>query len=47
MQEDPPWLSLYNPTRITGLAGRHPAFRLPRDAVIDYAALPALPADEG
>lgn len=47
MQEDPPWLSLYNPTRITGLAGRHPAFRLPRDAVIDYAALPSLSADEG
>jgi peptide/nickel transport system substrate-binding protein len=47
MQEDPPWLSLYNPTRITGLAGLHRAFRLPRDAVIDYAALPALPADGG
>ncbi len=45
MQADPPWLSLYNPTRITGLAGRHPAYRLPRDAVIDHAALPALPAD--
>ncbi|HMB11854.1 ABC transporter substrate-binding protein, partial [Saliniramus sp.] len=43
MQADPPWLTLYNPTRITGLAGHHPAFRLPRDAVIDHAALPALP----
>jgi peptide/nickel transport system substrate-binding protein len=44
MQADPPWLSLYNPTRITGLAGWHPALRLPRDAVIDYTALPPLPA---
>ena len=43
MQADPPWLTLYNPARITGLAGHHPAFRLPRDAVIDPAALPALP----
>lgn len=45
MQEDPPWLTLYNPLRFTGLAGRHPAFRLPRDAVIDHAALPPLPTD--
>ena len=42
LQQDPPWLMLYNPLKVTGLAGRHPGFRLPVDAVLDVAALPAL-----
>ena len=42
MQEDPPWLTLYNPLKVTGLAGRHPGFALPVDAVLDVAALPKL-----
>ncbi|AXC50593.1 peptide ABC transporter substrate-binding protein [Paracoccus suum] len=43
MQQDPPWLTLYNPIRVTGLAGDHPGFTLPVDAVPDFAALPRLP----
>ncbi|MDX5357482.1 MAG: ABC transporter substrate-binding protein [Rhodobacterales bacterium] len=42
MQADPPWLTLYNPIKITGLRGRHPGFALPVDAVIRVADLPAL-----
>ncbi len=42
MQRDPPWLTLYNPLRITGLAGHHPEFALPGDAVLDLARLPGL-----
>ncbi|PJF09324.1 ABC transporter substrate-binding protein [Pseudorhodobacter sp. MZDSW-24AT] len=45
MQEDPAWLTLYNPLRVIGLAGRHPDFQMPVDGVIDVARLPAL--DEG
>ena len=41
MQHDPPWLTLYNPIRVTGLAGSHPGFALPTDAVLDAARLPA------
>ena len=41
MQQDPPWLTLYNPIRTTGLAGAHPGFALPADAVLDAARLPA------
>lgn len=41
LQQDPPWLTLYNPTRVTGLAGSHPGFILPDDAVLDAARLPA------
>lgn len=47
MQDDPPWLTLYNPLRIIGLAGLHPAYQPARDAVIDYAALPRRIAREG
>ena len=41
LQQDPPWLTLYNPIRVTGLAGSHPGFALPDDAVLDAARLPA------
>jgi peptide/nickel transport system substrate-binding protein len=41
MQADPPWLTLYNPVRVTGLRGRHPGFALPVDAVVRVADLPA------
>lgn len=42
MQADPPWLTLYNPLKITGLRGNHPGFALPADAVIRVADLPEL-----
>jgi peptide/nickel transport system substrate-binding protein len=42
MQADPPWLTLYNPLKITGLRGRHPGFALAVDAVIRAGDLPAL-----
>lgn len=42
MQSDPPWLTLYNPLKITGLRGHHPGYALPSDAVIRVADLPAL-----
>lgn len=41
LQQDPPWLTLYNPIRVTGLAGLHPGFALAADAVLDAAGLPA------
>lgn len=40
LQQDPPWLYLYNPLRITGLAGDHPDWRIRPDAVLDVTALP-------
>lgn len=40
LQQDPPWLYLYNPLRVTGLAGHHPAWRMRSDAVLDVTALP-------
>jgi ABC-type transport system substrate-binding protein len=43
MQDDPAWLTLYNPIRVIGLAGEHPGFAMPADGVIDVARLPALP----
>lgn len=42
LQEDPAWLTLYNPLRVIGLKGRHPEFEMPADGVIDVARLPAL-----
>ena len=42
LQEDPAWLTLYNPLRVIGLAGNHPAFEMPADGVIDVARLPDL-----
>jgi peptide/nickel transport system substrate-binding protein len=40
MQDDPAWLTLYNPIRVTGIAGHHPDFALPSDAVLDVRLLP-------
>jgi ABC-type transport system substrate-binding protein len=40
LQDDPPWLTLYNPRRTMGLAGAHPGFAMPVDGVIDVTALP-------
>jgi peptide/nickel transport system substrate-binding protein len=42
LQDDPPWLTLYDPVRVIGLAGEHPAFAMPVDGVIDAARLPVL-----
>lgn len=42
LQDDPAWLTLYNPVRVIGLAGDHPDFRMPADGVIDVARLPKL-----
>ncbi|MFG6546891.1 ABC transporter substrate-binding protein [Sulfitobacter sp. 1A10445] len=43
LQEDPAWLTLYNPLRVIGIAGEHPDFTMPADGVIDVTALPHLP----
>ena len=40
MQTDPAWLTLYNPIRVTGIAGHHPGFELGSDAVLDVTQLP-------
>ena len=40
MQIDPAWLTLYNPIRVTGLAGHHPDFALGSDAVLNVIDLP-------
>ena len=40
MQTDPAWLTLYNPIRVTGIAGNHPGFALGSDAVLDVTQLP-------
>lgn len=42
LQNDPAWLTLYNPIRVIGLAGSHPDFAMPPDGVIDVARLPDL-----
>jgi peptide/nickel transport system substrate-binding protein len=42
LQEDPAWLTLYNPLKVIGLAGDHPDFDMPADGVIDVRALPLL-----
>lgn len=42
LQDDPAWLTLYNPIRVIGLEGNHPDFEMPADGVIDAARLPAL-----
>ena len=44
LQRDPPWLTLYNPIRVIGLAGSHPAFAMPADGIIDVARLPKIGA---
>ncbi|WP_300056715.1 ABC transporter substrate-binding protein [Sulfitobacter sp.] len=43
LQEDPAWLTLYNPLRVIGIAGEHPDFTMPADGVIDVTTLPHLP----
>jgi peptide/nickel transport system substrate-binding protein len=43
LQDDPAWLTLYNPVRVIGLAGDHPGFTMPADGVIDAVRLPSLP----
>lgn len=42
LQDDPVWLTLYNPVRVIGLAGDHPDFEMPADGVIDVTRLPRL-----
>jgi peptide/nickel transport system substrate-binding protein len=41
LQDDPPWLTLYNPLRTLGIAGCHRSFAMPVDGVIDVNVLPA------
>jgi peptide/nickel transport system substrate-binding protein len=41
LQDDPPWLTLYNPLRTLGMSGAHPGFAMPVDGVIDVTTLPA------
>ncbi|MBT5267796.1 MAG: peptide ABC transporter substrate-binding protein [Rhodospirillaceae bacterium] len=38
--EDPPWLYLYNHTRVLGLAGEHAGFSMRADGILDVTALP-------
>lgn len=40
LQQDPPWLYLYNPLRVTGMIGNHPEWRMRADAVLDVTRLP-------
>lgn len=42
LQDDPAWLTLYNPLRVIGIAGTHPGFTMPADGVIDVTQLPLL-----
>ncbi|MEY8828699.1 ABC transporter substrate-binding protein [Sedimentitalea sp. XS_ASV28] len=42
LQDDPAWLTLYNPLRVIGIAGEHPDFIMPPDGVIDVTQLPLL-----
>lgn len=39
LQADPPWLTLYNHTRVIALAGDHPGFTMPDDGVLDVRRL--------
>ncbi len=40
LQQDPPWLYLYNHRRTIGLAGRHPGWAMRADGVLDVRRLP-------
>lgn len=40
LQDDPPWLYLYNHTRHVGLAGRHSGWRMRADGILDLRTLP-------
>jgi peptide/nickel transport system substrate-binding protein len=44
LQEDPAWLTLYNPIKTIGIAGDHPEFQMPLDGVINVTELPCLEA---
>ncbi|MDW4497175.1 ABC transporter substrate-binding protein [Sulfitobacter sp. D35] len=44
LQDDPAWLTLYNPLRVIGLSEDSPGFAMPADGVIDAARLPRLDA---
>ena len=46
LQDDPPWLYLYNPLRVVGVAGSHPDWRTRPDGVLDVTALPAFAPEE-
>jgi peptide/nickel transport system substrate-binding protein len=41
LQDDPPWLYLYNHRRGVGLRGLHPGWTMRRDGILDVRALPA------
>lgn len=40
LQDDPPWLYVYNHARCLGIVGRHPDWRMRADGVLDVRALP-------
>lgn len=42
LQEDPAWLTLYNPLRVIGIAGEHPDFAMPANGALDVRRLPPL-----
>lgn len=42
LQQDPPWLYLYNHRRVIGLKGVHPRWSMRRDGILDVRRLPAL-----
>lgn len=41
LQQDPPWIYLYNHRRAIGLKGEHPNWTMRRDGVLDIRRLPA------
>ncbi len=42
LQQDPAWLTLYNPIKVIGVAGDHPDFKMAFDGVINVTELPNL-----
>jgi peptide/nickel transport system substrate-binding protein len=42
LQDDPPWLYLYNHHRSIGIAGTHKGWSMRRDGVLDVRRLPAV-----
>ncbi len=42
LQQDPPWLYLYNHRRVIGIKGAHPDWRMSRDGVLDVRKLPVI-----
>ncbi|MCO4055013.1 MAG: hypothetical protein HEQ16_13390 [Bosea sp.] len=42
LQQDPPWLYVYNHRRRIGLAGSHPVYAMRFDGVLDVRTLPEL-----